>query len=147
MNAEIVEKVEKIISYEGLEFGNIDSSDIEDWCDLMSPWVSMKQFGKLYPFALAYLIMHKWKMAGMGENPLGDLGQIGVGFGIGSVSEGGSSISFGAGQSSNLADDAEYGLTKYGLEYLNLRKMVVIPIHCSGEDESDMADYYAGIIC
>lgn len=147
MKAEIIEKVEKIISYEGIEFGSIDNADIEDWCELMSPWVSQKQFGKLYPFALAYLIMHKWKMAGKGENPLGDLGQIGVGFGIGSVSEGGSSISFGAGQSSNLADDAELALTKYGLEYLSLRRMVIIPIHSSGELDIDMdlGGYYGRI--
>ena len=49
------------------------------------------------------------------------------------MSEGGSSISFGANQSSNLATDAELGLTAYGVQFLQLRRMVIVPIHCSGE--------------
>ncbi len=142
MDSVTFERIKKIISLEGKEFGDIDNNDLEDWVDIIQPWVSAKQFGKLYPHAIAYLIMHKWKMAGLGENPLGELGKIGVGFGIGSVSEGGSSISFGAGQSSNLANDAELGLTVYGLQYLSLRRMVIIPIHCSGEGE----DYVAELI-
>ena len=72
-------------------------------------------------------------MAGHGENPLGDLGAIGVGFAVGSVSEGGSSVSFGANQASNLAADAELGLTVYGVQYLQLRRSVIVPIHISGE--------------
>ena len=95
--------------------------------------VSKKQFGTLYEQGLAYLGCHKMKMAGLGESPLGDLGSIGVGFAIGSVSEGGSSISFGANQSSNLATDAELGLTVYGLQFLQLRRSVIVPIHSSGE--------------
>ena len=94
------------------------------------------KFGKLYEQALAYLVCHKLKMAGNGTNPLGEeLGNLSaLGFAVGSVSEGGSSISFGASQSSNLAPDAELGLTAYGLQYLSLRRMVIIPIHVSGED-------------
>ena len=61
------------------------------------------------------------------------MGAIGIGFAVGSVSEGGSSISYGANQSSNLATDAELGLTVYGVQYLQLRRMVIVPIHCSGE--------------
>lgn len=83
-----------------------------------------------------YLVCHKLKMAGYGENPLGDMGAIGIGFAVGSVSEGGSSISFGANQSSNLATDAELGLTAYGVQFLQLRRMVIVPIHCSGELDS-----------
>lgn len=98
--------------------------------------VSRKQFGKLYEQAIAYLVCHKLKMAGYGENPLGDMGAIGIGFAVGSVSEGGSSISFGANQSSNLATDAELGLTAYGVQFLQLRRMVIVPIHCSGELDS-----------
>ena len=97
--------------------------------------VSKKQFGKLYEQAIAYLVCHKLKMAGHGENPLGELGAIGIGFAVGSVSEGGSSVSFGANQSSNLAADAELGLTVYGVQFLQLRRMVIVPIHCSGEQE------------
>lgn len=81
----------------------------------------------------------KLKMAGNGANPFGDLGAIGIGFAVGSVSEGGSSISFGANQSSNLATDAELGLTGYGVQFLQLRRMVIVPIHCGGE-----AAFYSG---
>ena len=103
---------------------------------MLSPMVSRKQFGNLYEQALAYLVCHKLKMAGNGDNPLGDLGAIGTGFAVGSVSEGGSSISFGANQSSNLATDAELGLTAYGVQFLQLRRMVIVPIHCGGELDS-----------
>ena len=81
------------------------------------------------------LVCHKLKMAGFGENPLGEAGIIGIGFAVGSVSEGGSSVSFGANQASNLAADAELGLTVYGVQYLQLRRSVIVPIHCSGERE------------
>ena len=112
----------------------MENDKIEKWIEVVRPMVSKKQFGKLYEQALAYLVCHKLKMAGNGESPLGELGTIGIGFAVGSVSEGGSSISFGANQASNLAADAELGLTVYGVQFLQLRRMVIIPIHC-GEME------------
>ena len=87
----------------------------------------------LFHFPPQREVCHKMKMSGMGENPLGEMGAIGIGFSVGSVSEGGSSISFGASQSSNLATDAELGLTAYGLQFLSLRRLVIVPIHCSAE--------------
>lgn len=126
-------KVIEYIRLIGKEFAAVKDSELELWVEMLRPMVSKKQFGKLYEQALAYLVCHKLKMAGNGENPLGDLGAIGIGFAVGSVSEGGSSISFGANQSSNLATDAELGLTAYGVQYLQLRRSVIVPIHCSGE--------------
>ncbi len=114
------------------EYEDIEDEVLEKWIEAVEPMVSKKQFGKLYTTALAYMVCHKLKMAGYGENPLGEVGAIGIGFAIGSVSEGGSSISFGASQSSNLADDAELALTVYGLQYLQLRRSVIVPIHISG---------------
>ena len=115
------------------EFSDTDDENVAKWIEAVKPWVSKKQFGKLYEHALAYLVCHKMKMSGLGENPLGELGGSGVGFALNSVSEGGSSISFGAGQSSNLNPDAELALTSYGLQYLQLRRSVIVPIHISGE--------------
>ena len=115
------------------EFNEIDDSTLEKWIETVAPMVSKKQFGDLYKQALAFLVCHKLKMAGNGDNPFGDIGTIGIGFAIGSVSEGGSSVSFGANQSSNLATDAELALTIYGLQYLQLRRSVIVPIHCGGE--------------
>ena len=125
----------EIIRLTGGECKNVDGAIIEKMIEIVRPMVSRKQFGKLYEQGLAYLVCHKLKMAGFGENPLGKLGTIGIGFAVGSVSEGGSSVSFGANQSSNLAADAELGLTVYGVQFLQLRRSVIVPIHCSGESE------------
>ena len=125
----------EIIRLIGTEFASVKEENLEKWIEVVRPMVSKKQFGKLYEPGIAYLVCHKLKMAGHGENPLGDIGTIGIGFAVGSVSEGGSSISFGANQSSNLAADAELGLTVYGVQYLQLRRSVIVPIHCSGEIE------------
>lgn len=125
-----------IIRLIGTEFSQVSDEVLGRWIEIVRPMVSRKQFGKLYEQAIAYLVCHKMKMAGGGESPLGgELGNISaIGFSVGSVSEGGSSISFGASQSSNLASDAELGLTAYGLQFLSLRRLVVVPIHVSGED-------------
>ncbi len=124
----------EIIRLFGEEFKDVDDAVIEKWIELAKPLVSKKLFGDLYDQALAYLVCHKMKLAGKGENPLGSIGSIAsMGFSIGSVSEGGTSISIGANQSSNTASDAELALTAYGLQYLTLRKLVIIPIRCSGE--------------
>lgn len=125
----------EIIRLIGMEFASVSEENLEKWIEVVRPMVSKKQFGKLYEQGIAYLVCHKLKMAGFGENPLGDIGTIGTGFAVGSVSEGGSSISFGANQASNLAADAELGLTVYGVQYLQLRRSVIVPIHCSGEAE------------
>lgn len=123
----------EIIRLIGGEFSAVSDGDLKKWLEIVRPMVSRKQFGSLYEQALAYLVCHKMKMAGNGDNPLGELGAIGIGFSLGSVSEGGSSISFGANQSSNIVPDAELGLTAYGVQYLTLRRQVIVPIHCSGE--------------
>ena len=124
----------EIIRLIGNEFTEVDDEIIQKWIEIVRPMVSKKQFKKLYEQAIALLVCHKLKLAGYGETPLGEIGKIGIGFAVGSVSEGGSSISFGANQSSNIAPDAEYGLTTYGVEYLTLRRLVVVPIHCGSED-------------
>ena len=125
----------EIIRLIGTEFAPVKEADLEKWIEVVRPMVSRKQFGNLYEQGIAYLVCHKLKMAGHGENPLGDIGTIGTGFAVGSVSEGGSRISFGTNQASNLAADAELGLTVYGVQYLQLRRSVIVPIHVSGERE------------
>lgn len=124
----------ELIRLFAVEYADIEDETIEKWVEAIKPNVSKKQFGNLYETALAYYTCHKMKMAGYGDNPLGELGGIGVGFALNSVSEGGSSISFGAGQSSNLSVDAELALTSYGLQFLQLRRTVIVPIHISGEN-------------
>ena len=105
-------KAIEIIRLTADEFKDVDDDTINKWIEIVRPMVSRKQFGKLYEQGIAYLVCHKLKMAGLGNNPLGEMGAIGIGFAVGSVSEGGSSVSFGANQRS-----------------------VIVPIHCSGERE------------
>lgn len=123
----------EIVRLIGAEFAAVEDENLEKWIEVVRPMVSKKQFGKLYEQAIALLVCHKLKIAGYGENPLGDLGAVGIGLTVGSVSEGGSSVSFGANAASMLAKDAELGLTTYGAQFLSIRRMVIVPIHCGGE--------------
>lgn len=116
------------------EFNEMPDSEIEYWIDFIRPMVSKKQFGNLYNQAIALLVAHKLKMAGLGESALGELGKIGNSYVASSVSDGGSSISFASTGAGNLQADAEYAMTVYGTQYLQLRRMCVIPIHVSGEN-------------
>lgn len=125
----------EIVRLIGGEFADVDDSTVEQWIELVRPMVSQKQFGKLYEQALAYLVCHKMKLAGLGKNVLGDIDPISAGLSVSSVSEGGSSISFGTNQGTSVAADGELGLTAYGVQYLSLRRMVIVPIHCGGESD------------
>lgn len=126
----LVEMIQKV---GGGEFDSMPVEDIVFWIDFVRPMVSKKQFGKLYNQALTLLVCHRLKMSGLGENTLGDLGKVGNAFMASSVSDGGSSISFAGGGAGNLQTDAEYAMTVYGAQFLQLRKMVIVPIHVSGE--------------
>ena len=121
--------IEMVRMLSGDEFAELSDEDILQWEEFVSPLVSKKQFGKLYDQAKALLICHKMKMAGLGNNPMGAMGQIGNSLIASSVSDGGSSISFANAGSSNTAMNAEYGLTVYGMQYLQLIKTCVVPIN------------------
>jgi hypothetical protein len=123
--------VEMVRLISGDEFNNMTDADIEAWDEFVSPFVSKKQFGKLYDRAKALLICHKMKMAGYGDSSLGELGKIGNSFVASSVSDGGSSISFANSGANNTQMNAEYGMTVYGMQYLQLLKAVIVPINIS----------------
>lgn len=124
--------VEMVRLISGDEFSSMSDEEISSWDEFVSPLVSKKQFGKLYDRAKALLICHKLKMAGYGgDESLGALGKIGNSFIASSVSDGGSSISFANGGSSNIAVNAEYGMTIYGMQYLQLLRVAVVPINIS----------------
>ena len=125
----------EIVRLVGTEFKESSDEEIEKWIEFAKPLVSKKQFGKLYNHALALLVCHKMKMAGFGENTLGDLGKVANGFSASSVSDGGSSISFANSGSNNLVTNAEFAMTVYGTQYLQLVRMCVVPIHISGEGD------------
>lgn len=112
------------------EFESLADETVENWFYLTAPFISRKRFGKFYEQALALLTAHRLKMAGYGDSTLGTVGDA---LRVGSYSEGETSVSFTVNQGTNLLSDAELALTTYGLEYLSIRRMVVIPIRSAGE--------------
>lgn len=112
------------------ETGKIVQTGVESFMGLYSDLISEKRFGDSYPKALAYLTAHKLKMAGYGDTGAGSIRDSLM---VSSYSEGETSISFATSQQTNLQVDAEYALTPYGLEFLTLRRLCVIPIVNSGE--------------
>ena len=113
------------------EFADVSDETVKMWLELTEPLISKKRFGKLYEQAIVLLTAHRLKMAGYGDSALGTLGDA---LRVGSYSEGETSVSFSTNQGSNLAVDAELALTSYGLEYLSLRRLVIVPILCAGEN-------------
>lgn len=112
------------------EFSSMEDTTVSQWLELTSPLISKRVFDKLYDQALALLTAHRLKMAGYGDSSYGTVGDT---LRIGSYSEGETSIGFTVNQATNLLVDAELTLTPYGLEYLSLRRLVVIPIRSAGE--------------
>lgn len=110
--------------------GKMTKYGVNSFLELYSDQISEKRFGSSYQKALAYLTAHKLKMNGYGNN---ENGKIADSLRIGSYSEGETSISYTTNQQTNLQVDAEYALTVYGLEFLTLRRNVIIPIVSAGE--------------
>lgn len=119
----------------GGEFDNICPEEIQFWDNFVTPMLSKKRLGSLYDQAKALLICHKLAMNAKTKNGLGSVGHIKNSFTASSVSDGGTSISFANVGAGNLASNAEYGMTAYGTQYLQLLRMCVVPIMCSGEDD------------
>ena len=112
------------------EFADLSEDTVMAWFELTAPLIGKKIFGKLYDQALALLTAHRLKMAGYGDSSYGTVGDT---LRISNYSEGETSVGFGVGQATNLMVDAELALTPYGLEYLTLRRLVVISIRSAGE--------------
>ena len=101
------------------EFADVPDDTVQTFISLAEPLISKKRFRKLYPQALAYLI---------------GIGTVGDTIGLSSVSEGETSVSFSNNQAGNTATDSEFGLTVYGMQYLNLRKRCIVTIVSAGVD-------------
>lgn len=112
------------------EFADVSDSDVLKWIRIVRPLISKKRFGRLYQQAIVLLAAHKMKLAGLGDNTTGSIGDV---MRVSSYSEGEVSVSYGVAQNINATVDAEYTLTIYGLQYLNLRRLVIVPIVVSGE--------------
>ncbi len=112
------------------EFSEVEESTVQVFLSMVEPLVSKKKFGRLYQQALAYLAAHKMKLAGLGKQSR--LGTVGDTIGISSVSEGKVSVSFSNSQTGNTALDSEYGLTVYGMQFLQLRRSCTVSILSAG---------------
>lgn len=112
------------------EFGDVKDEEVKKWLQLTAPMISRKRFGKLFDQAHALLTAHRMKMAGYGDSSYGTVGDT---LRVGNFSEGETSIGFTTSQATNLLADGELALTPYGLEYLSLRRLVIIPIRSAGE--------------
>jgi hypothetical protein len=122
------------------EFSQVSDAQVQCWIELTRPLVSKKKFRALYTQALCLLTAHRLKLAGGygaedGDGSGGAYGnEIDAGLRVGSYSEGGISISYStSGLSVAGMTDGELALTVYGLQYLELRRLVIIPIISAGE--------------
>ena len=76
------------------------------------------------------MVAHRFKRAGLGESVVGGLAGSGgatAAFQLASVGEGSANMSFNT-ANINAADNSWYALTPYGMEYLNLRRLYIVPI-------------------
>ncbi|MDE7194210.1 MAG: DUF4054 domain-containing protein [Oscillospiraceae bacterium] len=121
--------IEETVRMIAPEFKETDPETLGRWTELVSPLVSRKAFGKSYNLALALLCCHKMKMNGLGYDS--ETGSIADMIAVSSYSEGSTSIGFSTSQANNLLSDAELALTVYGVQYLQLRKSMVIGITVS----------------
>jgi len=121
------------------EFAGVTSAKARQWIELTAPLVSKRRFGSLWAQALAFLTAHRMKMANVGvatgDDPLADIGNIGVGnlMRVANFSEGEVSLGFNSNIGQYTATDAELALTPYGVQYLGLRRMRIMPITSAGE--------------
>lgn len=118
------------------EFADVPDEKVRAFISLAEPLISRKRFGRLYEQALAYLAAHKMKvLGGLGRKSV--IGTVGDTYGLASVTEGKTSVSFSAAQQGSLGKkDGEYALTTYGSMYLALRNRAAIPIICGGEGKA-----------
>ncbi len=112
------------------EFAAVADEEVFKWMGLAMPFISKKRFGKSYDHAIAYLTAHKMKMSGLGDN---SMGKVDDALRVNNYHEGDASIGFSVSQANNMSVDAEYALTTYGLQYLQIRRTRIIPIISAGE--------------
>jgi len=129
----------KIFRIIAVEFAGIADDDVIAWIELTSPLISKRRFKNLWAQALALYTAHRMKMANVGvaseDDPLADVSGINVGnlMRVANYSEGEVSLGFNTNIGQYTETDAELALTVYGIQYLSLRRMRIVPIVSAGE--------------
>lgn len=112
------------------EFDTVEDAEVEKYIELEKPNISKKVFGNSYEKGLALLTAHRMKMNGYGSS---EYGTVADSIHMTSFSEGESAVTFAHSQANNSQVDGEYTLTTYGLQFLTLKRTLVIPIRVGGE--------------
>ena len=102
------------------EFKAVSDEEVQKFLVLCVPLVSKK---------------HRMKLSGLGVSVIGGSsgeGGAAAGFQLASVAEASVNVSFNT-ANINTATDSWYALTPYGLEFLNLRRLLIMPITSAGE--------------
>jgi len=120
------------------EFKDVDEATVNAWIALTEPLVSRRVFRNLHKQALALLTAHRMKLAQVGAappDPLEEIGNINLGnfMRVASYNEGKTAISFNHNIQQYTGADAELALTEYGIQFLSLRRMRVVPIVSAAE--------------
>lgn len=136
MKIDCVRKIASVIKTVAPEYKDMPEEDLKVWIELSEPYVSERQFGKLYIQAMAYLTAHKMSLnaPAASQEEVGNVSIKGT-MNVASYTEGSTSISFNnpaASSGSSSGADAEYLLTAYGVQFNAIRKQCIVPIAISG---------------
>ena len=93
----------------GTEFADVKDEELKQWQEICAPAISAAKFGKEYNLALALLICHSMKLAGLGNTSLGSIADTA--------------------RFARLLRRSEYRLTSYGLQFLTVRSRHCISIN------------------
>jgi len=124
-----VRKIIRIIRAMAPEFKAVGDKEIRQYIEIFSLMIGRRVYGARWHLALALLICHKMKMAGMGDTKYGTVAES---MRLSSVSEGDSSLSFNSSQAPTADADSEFLLTSYGVQFLSIRRRTIIPVYCGG---------------
>ena len=113
------------------EFETVSDDEVNGWIALTKPLISKRIFGQVYNQAVSLLTAHRMKVSGSYASSDEVTNQTNA-FGVSSYSEGDTSVSFNVSNIST-ADDSWYALTSNGLQFLELRRLYIIPIRSAGE--------------
>ena len=113
------------------EFETVSDDEVNGWIALTKPLISKRIFGQVYNQAVSLLTAHRMKVSGSYASSDEVTNQTNA-FGVSSYSEGDTSVSLNVSNIST-ADDSWYALTSYGLQFLELRRLYIVPIRSAGE--------------
>ena len=120
-----------------LEDGKVTRYGLKSYIELFEDQVSKRKLGDSYPKAVALLVAHNLKVQGYGgftaEINKEVIKGMGQGLYLKSYTLGPESVTYASDQTSSTQMNAEFGLTTYGMKYLELLRGLIVPIVISAE--------------